>query len=91
MFRTSWYLLTGRSQVCCCIDISIYNYFFFSASLCSCLQWRQVLQLPQSHKKGVTCISGIMVSQTEAIFASTASDGTVYVWELILPSSSGGK
>lgn len=50
-----------------------------------------MLQLPQSHKKGVTCISGIMVSQTEAIFASTASDGTVYVWELILPSSSGGK
>jgi elongator complex protein 2 len=50
-----------------------------------------VLQVPQSHKKGVTCITGIMVSQTEAIFASTSSDGTVYVWELLFPSTTGGK
>jgi elongator complex protein 2 len=50
-----------------------------------------VLQLPQSHKKGVTCITGIMVSETDAIFASTSSDGTVYVWELVLPSTAGGK
>ncbi|KAG6757723.1 hypothetical protein POTOM_038045 [Populus tomentosa] len=52
-------------------------------------KWRQVLQLPQSHKKGVTCITGIMVSETDAIFASTSSDGTVYVWELVLPSAGG--
>lgn len=50
-----------------------------------------MLQLPQSHKKGVTCITGIMVSQTYAIFASTSSDGTVHIWELILPSASGGE
>lgn len=50
-----------------------------------------MLQLPQSHKKGVTCISGIMVSQTEAIFASTSSDGTACVWELAFPMTGSGK
>ncbi|GMN38645.1 hypothetical protein TIFTF001_007862 [Ficus carica] len=54
-------------------------------------KWRHVLQLPESHKKGVTCISAYMVSETEAIFASTSSDGTVYVWEVALPSTSGGE
>ncbi|KAK1553454.1 hypothetical protein Q3G72_035458 [Acer saccharum] len=53
-------------------------------------KWRHVLQLPQSHKKGVTCITGIMVSQTDAIFASTSSDGVVNVWEMIFPSTPGG-
>lgn len=47
-------------------------------------------QVPQSHKKGVTCINGIIVSQTEAMFASTSSDGTVCVWELVFPLTSGG-
>ncbi|CAL0316407.1 unnamed protein product [Lupinus luteus] len=54
-------------------------------------KWRQVLQLPQSHKKGVTCISGIIVSQTEAMFASTSSDGSVCLWELVFPLRSGGE
>ncbi|KAF8407255.1 hypothetical protein HHK36_006382 [Tetracentron sinense] len=54
-------------------------------------KWKHVLQVPQPHKKGVTCITGIMVSQTYAIFASTSSDSTVYVWEMILPSIVGGK
>ncbi|XP_002526286.2 elongator complex protein 2 isoform X2 [Ricinus communis] len=54
-------------------------------------KWRQVLQLPHSHKKGVTCIAGIMVSQTEAIFASASSDGSVNIWELVLSSSPGGE
>ncbi|PNX76030.1 elongator complex protein 2-like, partial [Trifolium pratense] len=53
-------------------------------------KWRQVSQVPQSHKKGVTCINGIMVSQTEAMFASTSSDGTVCVWELVFPLTSNG-
>ncbi|XP_009356223.2 elongator complex protein 2 [Pyrus x bretschneideri] len=53
-------------------------------------KWGYVQQLPQLHKKGVTCITGIMVSQTEAIFASTSSDSTVYIWEVVFPSSSGG-
>ncbi|XP_052187549.1 elongator complex protein 2 [Diospyros lotus] len=53
-------------------------------------QWRYVLQVPQSHKKGVTCIAGFMISETDAVFASTSSDSSVYVWELALPSSSGG-
>lgn len=55
------------------------------------LQWRHVLQVPQPHKKGVTCITGIMVSETDVIFASTSSDGTINVWELILPSTIGGE
>ncbi|KAG8382847.1 hypothetical protein BUALT_Bualt05G0121000 [Buddleja alternifolia] len=54
-------------------------------------KWKNVLQVPETHKKGVTCISAIMVSHTDAIFASTSSDGAVNVWELILPSSSGGE
>ena len=49
-----------------------------------------MLQVPQPHKKGVTCITGIMVSDTDAIFASTSSDGTINIWELILPSAVGG-
>ncbi|KAL0408903.1 UNVERIFIED_CONTAM: Elongator complex protein 2 [Sesamum radiatum] len=54
-------------------------------------KWRDVLQVPEKHKKGVTCISAIMLSQTDAIFASSSSDGAVHVWEVILPSSSGGE
>ncbi|KAL5553066.1 hypothetical protein UlMin_040467 [Ulmus minor] len=53
-------------------------------------KWRNVLQVPESHKKGVTCITGIMVSETEAVFSSTSSDGTVYIWEVVFPSTSGG-
>eukprot|EP00262_Sarcandra_glabra_P002511 TRINITY_DN1286_c4_g2_i1.p1 TRINITY_DN1286_c4_g2~~TRINITY_DN1286_c4_g2_i1.p1 ORF type:complete len:837 (-),score=127.72 TRINITY_DN1286_c4_g2_i1:122-2632(-) len=53
-------------------------------------KWRHVLQVPQPHKKGVTCITGLMVSQNVAMFASTSSDGTVFVWEMALPSSPGG-
>lgn len=48
-------------------------------------------QVPKSHDKGVTCINGIMVSQTDAMFASTSSDGTVCVWELVFPLIIGGK
>ncbi|KAF6168952.1 hypothetical protein GIB67_038449 [Kingdonia uniflora] len=50
-------------------------------------KWKRVLQVPQQHKKAVTRISGIMISQTAAIFASTSSDCTVYVWEMLLPST----
>lgn len=53
-------------------------------------KWRYVLQVPELHKKGVTCISGIMVSETEAVFASTSSDGTVHLWEVVFPSTGGG-
>ncbi|KAH9795029.1 elongator complex protein 2 [Citrus sinensis] len=53
-------------------------------------KWRHVLQLPQSHKKGVTCITGIMVSQSEAVFASTSSDGAVHIGEVVFPSIPGG-
>lgn len=64
--------------------IFIYYLFF-------CFQWRYVLQVPELHKKGVTCISGIMVSETEAVFASTSSDGTVHLWEVVFPSTGGGE
>ena len=47
--------------------------------------------MPESHKKGVTCITGIMVSEYDAIFASTSSDGAVYVWEVAFPANSGGQ
>ncbi|KAF3431933.1 hypothetical protein FNV43_RR26669 [Rhamnella rubrinervis] len=53
-------------------------------------KWRHVLQVPESHKKGVTCITGIMVSETVAIFASTSSDSSVHIWELTFPSTNGG-
>ncbi|KAI3933500.1 hypothetical protein MKX01_022079 [Papaver californicum] len=50
-------------------------------------KWRHVLQVPEPHKRGVTCISGIMICKTVAIFASISSDGSVYVWEMVLPFS----
>ncbi|KAL0296691.1 UNVERIFIED_CONTAM: Elongator complex protein 2 [Sesamum radiatum] len=40
-------------------------------------KWRDVLQVPEKHKKGVTCITAIMLSHTDAIFASSSSDGAV--------------
>ncbi|KAK8699316.1 hypothetical protein V6N13_115404 [Hibiscus sabdariffa] len=54
-------------------------------------KWRHVLQLPQSHKKGVTCITAFMVSQSDAIFGTSSSDGTVCVWDAMLPTTSGGE
>ncbi|KAL7110624.1 hypothetical protein ACP275_05G037800 [Erythranthe tilingii] len=54
-------------------------------------KWRNVLQVPETHKKGVTCISAIMVSDSDAMFASSSSDGVVSVWEIVLPSVSGGE
>ncbi|GAB2297006.1 Elongator subunit elp2 [Dionaea muscipula] len=53
-------------------------------------KWRHVLDVPQPHKKGVTCIVGIMVSLEKAICASTSSDGSVCIWEISLPSTVGG-
>lgn len=55
------------------------------------LQWRKVLQLPESHSKGVTCITGYMISQNDAIFASTSSDSSVIIWNADLPSTNEGK
>ncbi|GJZ01217.1 elongator complex protein 2 [Tanacetum coccineum] len=52
-------------------------------------KWRYVSQLPQSHKKGVTRITAIVTSETEAIFASTSSDCVVNVWKLVLSASAG--
>ncbi|KAH6802078.1 elongator protein 2 [Perilla frutescens var. frutescens] len=54
-------------------------------------KWRNVLQLPEKHRKGVTCISAIVMSQTEVIFASSSSDGVVSLWEIIFPLSAGGE
>lgn len=50
-----------------------------------------MLQLPRSHKKGVTCISGILLSETDAMFASTSSDGIVNVWDVSFPSQPDGE
>ncbi|XP_010479387.1 PREDICTED: elongator complex protein 2 isoform X1 [Camelina sativa] len=51
-------------------------------------QWRHVLQLPLSHKKGVTCITAYMVSETDAMFASASSDGVVNLWDVSFPAQS---
>ncbi|KAG6396598.1 hypothetical protein SASPL_142751 [Salvia splendens] len=53
--------------------------------------WRNVLQVSEKHKKCVTCISAIVLSQTDALFASSSSDGVVSIWEIIFPSSAGGE
>lgn len=50
-----------------------------------------MLQVPQPHKKGVTCITGIMLSPKEAIFASSSSDGAVNIWNLVFPSNNEGE
>lgn len=50
-----------------------------------------MLQVPEKHKKGVTCFSAIMVTHSDAIFASSSSDGVVSVWEVVLPPRSGGE
>ncbi|XP_010536323.1 PREDICTED: elongator complex protein 2 isoform X2 [Tarenaya hassleriana] len=49
-------------------------------------KWRHILQLPHSHKKGVTCITAFMVSEADAMFASAFSDGVVNVWGVSFPS-----
>ncbi|XP_043695002.1 elongator complex protein 2 [Telopea speciosissima] len=54
-------------------------------------KWRYVSQVPQSHKKGITCITGIMVSGAVSIFASTSSDCTVCVWEMTFSPAVGGE
>lgn len=53
-------------------------------------QWAQVLQVPESHRKGVTCITGFMLSKNEALVASTSSDGTINVWYLVFSSAKEG-
>ncbi|KAL1568382.1 Elongator subunit elp2 [Salvia divinorum] len=53
--------------------------------------WRNVLQVSEKHKKCVTCISAILLSQADALFASSSSDGVVSIWEIIFPSSAGGE
>ncbi|WOL06613.1 elongator complex protein 2 [Canna indica] len=50
-------------------------------------EWRSVLQVPEMHKKGVTCLNGLMVSPTKALFASSSSDGLIFIWELVSPST----
>ncbi|KAL4189160.1 hypothetical protein AMTRI_Chr08g205590 [Amborella trichopoda] len=53
-------------------------------------KWRQVLQIEKPHQRGVTCIAGLTLSPSLALFASTSSDCTVCVWEIVLPSTAGG-
>ncbi|KAK6921695.1 WD40 repeat [Dillenia turbinata] len=54
-------------------------------------KWRYVLHVPKPHKKGVTCITGIMLTQLDALFASSSSDGTVLIWGLVFPSTIEGE
>ncbi|XP_031477273.1 elongator complex protein 2 [Nymphaea colorata] len=53
------------------------------------MQWMYVMQVPKSHGKGVTCITGLLVSEGASLFASTGSDGIVFLWKMDLPSSYG--
>ncbi|KAJ0987588.1 hypothetical protein J5N97_005944 [Dioscorea zingiberensis] len=50
-------------------------------------KWNGAFQVPEAHKKSVTCLTGILISQSVALFASASSDGSVYLWEVIIPSS----
>ncbi|KAK6931542.1 WD40 repeat [Dillenia turbinata] len=54
-------------------------------------KWRHVLHVPEPHKKGVTCITGIMLTPLDALFASSSSDGTVHICELVFPSTVEGE
>lgn len=53
-------------------------------------KWEPAIQVPTTHKKGVTCLTGMMLSQNVAIFSSSSSDGVIHVWKLAFPSSSDG-
>lgn len=89
-----------RSKDICKYSGLLEEYFLLSGSadgviiiwayLLSLRKWRQVLQVPKSHEKGVTCIAGLMLSNVEALFASTSSDSTVHIWEAGFPSQTGG-
>ncbi|KAK8959179.1 Elongator complex protein 2 [Platanthera guangdongensis] len=37
------------------------------------------------HKKGVTCLTGLLLSENLGIFASTSSDSTIILWEIVIP------
>ncbi|KAL6514784.1 hypothetical protein OROGR_020363 [Orobanche gracilis] len=50
-------------------------------------KWRNVVQIREKHKKGVTCITTIVMSQTSATFASSSPDGVVSVWKINFPTS----
>ncbi|KAJ1702432.1 hypothetical protein LUZ63_002211 [Rhynchospora breviuscula] len=52
--------------------------------------WRPALQFPGMHKKGVTCLTSVMISATVAICASTSSDGIVHIWKITFPSMDNG-
>ncbi|XP_078432855.1 elongator protein 2 isoform X3 [Wolffia australiana] len=49
-------------------------------------QWGRVQQMPEAHKKGVTCIAAIFTSLNSAVVASSSCDGMVLVWQLFAPS-----
>ncbi|KAI3865574.1 hypothetical protein MKW92_013937 [Papaver armeniacum] len=83
----SWVLIYSSLTMCffwLTLSQQLESHFLLSGDANA---WRHVLQVPEPHKRGVTCISGIMICQTVAIFASTSSDGSVYVWEMVLPLS----
>uniref|UniRef100_A0A6V7QWZ0 Elongator complex protein 2 n=1 Tax=Ananas comosus var. bracteatus TaxID=296719 RepID=A0A6V7QWZ0_ANACO len=54
-------------------------------------EWSHMLQVPEMHKRGVTCLTGMMISDVAAIFASTSSDGVVLIWKTVFSSTVGGK
>ncbi|KAL6513262.1 hypothetical protein OROGR_020748 [Orobanche gracilis] len=45
--------------------------------------WRNVVQIPEKHKKGVTCITTIVMSQTSATFASSSPDGVLVIMKAL--------
>ncbi|KAM0953126.1 putative transcription factor WD40-like family [Dioscorea sansibarensis] len=48
-------------------------------------KWSKAFQVPEIHKKSVTCLTGILISQSVALFASASSDGIFCLWEVIIP------
>ncbi|KAJ6980655.1 hypothetical protein NC653_024099 [Populus alba x Populus x berolinensis] len=70
--------------LCFGVDDSIQNQFSFSMGICG----GQVLQLPQSHKKGVIMHNFELWFLKQMQFLHRLlRDGKVYVWELVLPSA----
>mgnify|MGYP000577214512 CR=1 FL=1 len=48
------------------------------------------MQLPHSHEKAVTSISVVMLSNREAIFATSSSDCSAHLWNIVLPLEAEG-
>eukprot|EP00249_Psilotum_nudum_P012407 c23766_g1_i3 orf=377-2911(+) len=54
-------------------------------------KWRKVMDFPSSHEKAVTCIAGVTLSVSEALFVSCSSDCTVWIWHALFSLQAAGE